>query len=180
MPKRRWLAIGRRETGLAGVLGGVVAAAWGGAVSVVPPEAAPLWLVFAVGYLAVTLAAFACVGLVVALADEADDLPRLASAGVAGVVVALVLLSAGAVAGVVAPATATVFVTPGIVAALVGLVSSAVAGWRGGLLPRWRVALVAVGAVAFLLFRPAGPPAALLVPLGVGWALVGAALRRSG
>jgi hypothetical protein len=170
--------VGPSETGLAGVAGGVSAVAWGGAVAVAPTGSVPPSFVFAAGYLSAALGAFACVGLLAALAG--DGLPRLARVGLASVVAGLVVLAVAAVAGVAAPATATVFVTPGVVATLVGFVSTAAAGWRGGVLARWHVAVVGVGAALFLLFRPAGPPAALVVPLGVGWAVVGDALRRRG
>lgn len=173
----RRLAVGTRETGLAGVLGGVAVVGLGGAVAVVPSGTVPVPVVFAVGYLAAALAAFSCLGVVGVLASP-PSLPRPARIGLAAVVAGLVLLSAGAVAGVAAPATAPVFVTPGVVATLAGLVSTAVAGWRGGALARWQAALVAVSALLVLLFRPGGPAAALVVPLGVAWAAVGVSLRR--
>jgi hypothetical protein len=177
MTSSRRLAVAPREAGLAGVVGGVLTAAWGGAVAVAPAGSVPAWLVFALGYLSAAFAAYACVGLFVALAGEGDP-GRLARASVAAAVAGLALLSVGAVAGVVAPATASVFVTPGVVATLVGLVAAAVAGWRGDLLPRWSAALVVAGALLVLLFRPGGPAAALVVPLGVAWAVVGGYLRR--
>ena len=172
----RRLAVGTRETGLAAVLGGAVAVVLGGAVAVVPSGTVPVPFVFAGGYLAAALSAFSCLGVAGALADS--SLPRPARLGLAGVVAGLVLLSVGAVAGVVAPETAAVFVTPGVVATLGGLVSTAFAGWRGGVLARWQAALVAVSALLVLLFRPGGPAAALVVPLGVAWGTVGVSLRR--
>lgn len=174
-PSRR--RVGPRETGVAGVVGGLFTVLWGGAVAVVPPEAVPTWLVFVFGYVAAAFAAFACVGLFAVLAS--DGVPdRFARVSVAAAVAGLALLSVGAVASVAAPATASVFVTPGVVATLVGLVTGAVAGWRGGVLPRWSAALVVVGAALVLLFRPGGPAAALVVPLGVAWTVVGGYLRR--
>lgn len=178
MSSRRSLAVRPAEAGLVGLLGGVLAVAWGGAVAVASPGSVPQWLVFAFGYVTAAAAAFSCVGLFVALARDGPP-ERLARAGVAAAVAGLALLSAGAVAGVVAPATASVFLTPGVLATLAGLVAAAVAGWRGGVLPRWSAALVVVGAVLVLLFRPGGPAAALVVPLGVAWTVVGGYLYLS-
>jgi hypothetical protein len=171
MSWRRRLAVSPSEASLVGVGGGVLTALWGGAVAVAPPGSVPQQLVFALGYVSVAFAAFSCVGLFVVLAGGGSP-SRLARGSVAAVVAGLALLSVGAVAGVVAPATASVFVTPGVVATLVGLVAAALAGWRGGVLPRWSAALVLVGALVVLLFRPGGPATALVVPLGVAWAVV--------
>jgi hypothetical protein len=66
-----------------------------------------------------------------------------------------------------------VFLIPGFLAVGIGVLLSAVVALQAGVLPRWAVAPLLVGAFLFLLFNTEDGRAWLAAPFGAAWVLLG-------